>query len=81
MYQIIHFSVNLIEIKFWNPAFYLTNKLFLLILLDILGLTEVVVKDVNEVKDITKNINNKEKKGFDETQGKHISLVGLRRFI
>lgn len=55
--------------------------MLLLILLHISGLTELVVKDVNEVKDITKNINNKEKKGFDETQGKHISLAGLRRFI
>lgn len=81
LYQIIHFSVNLIEIKFWNPAFYFTIKLFLLILLHILGLTELVAKDVNKVKDIVENASNKVKKAFDETKGKHISLAGLRRFI
>ena len=47
----------------------------------ILGLNKQVVKVVDQVKDITEKTNKKVEEGFDQAQGKHISLAGLRRFI
>ena len=47
----------------------------------ILGLNKQVVKVVDQVKDITEKTNKKVEEGFDQAQGKHISLPGLRRFI
>ena len=50
----------------------LTIEVFLLPFLHISGLIEHVAEDVNQVKDITKNINDKMKEGFDRMEGTYI---------
>ena len=48
----------------------------------ILGLIEHVAVDVNQVKNITKNTNDKMKEGFDKVEGKIFNVrFGLTRLI
>ena len=47
-------------------------NVFLLAFLHILGLIENVAVDVNQVKDIAKNMNAKMNEGFNKAEGKHI---------
>ena len=50
----------------------LTIEMFLLPFLHILELIEHVAEDVKQVKDITKNTNDKMKEGFNRLDGTHI---------
>ena len=50
----------------------LTINVVWLTFLHILGLIECVAVSVNQVKGITKNINDKMKEGFNKVEGKHV---------